>query len=91
MLMKSRSCPQAILQSLHWNKDKDGTKTIQLAPLKKCLIESIGDFSSVKGFPPKQQGLLSVGTVIISYHLFSLLFYWFSVERVNNPFPYHDS
>ncbi len=40
-LRKSRSRPQAILTSLHWNKDKDGTKTIQLMVTIENLLDKI--------------------------------------------------
>ncbi len=37
------------------------------SPLKNCLIKSIGDFSSVKGFPPKRQGHVSIWTVFVHF------------------------
>ncbi len=44
---ESRSRPQAILPSLHWNKDKDGKKTIQFRPLRGSRQNSEGWFDGV--------------------------------------------
>ena len=41
VLMKSRSRPQAILPSLHWNRLKDGTKTIELMVTIEKLLDLI--------------------------------------------------